>query len=590
MKNTILALSALMAFSASAIDIPKALYVKKGETYTKYNFGVADDLKFSDQGKKLTVTGYNEVIDLEGIDYITFSAPIDNSALTPTAQKEKLSAVGKEALSKVNPRDLPDLLNALDVLLNGYRDADGKRHRALIEFSFPDDFLETKDAAKKMLTGFQRLAQGNPSGARTAKAGEVDLYKASDYFGVFTANEKEREWQKTSDADYFELRFNAKDGSICRIRLETSNDFLSWTTKDFEIQVPNQTVVTFYKDDNVLAKSTLDSKVYTDTSIDLYLKFEAGEYVVNNAFLATNDKIEDSVAVVIKGEEICNAKSVIEGKNLVTYDVMYDDIKEATHYHDEDGNCVGEDTAPIAAHFIRATANADILGKLQISGKIFNFSKLNSILSEEDEEDSRWVKDGYYIWAPRILSVNDDKTIIDRYYDSRDYLDNQVKYMNDFTDIYFSYDNNGKRQGFITWNIDDDIEEYEDYNGDEWGQYGYVIRDNYLINVSKHKQYDDEKGDYYWGPWHFEMYPANYDDDEWDEEKYRPITVEVDASEVIQPTLMRNHYYEIAPLLVFPDLTSFMFEDFFDEDSFESLINDYDDIIDTYLSVTGQDD
>ena len=50
MKKLTLALSALIALSASAIDIPKAIYVKKGDEFTKFNIGVADDLKFSDNG------------------------------------------------------------------------------------------------------------------------------------------------------------------------------------------------------------------------------------------------------------------------------------------------------------------------------------------------------------------------------------------------------------------------------------------------------------------------------------------------------------------------------------------------------------
>ena len=43
------------------------------------------------------------------------------------------------------------------------------------------------------------------------------------------------------------------------------------------------------------------------------------------------------------------------------------------------------------------------------------------------------------------------------------------------------------------------------------------------------------------------------------------------------------------PVLMFPDLTSFAFEDYFDEVSFNKLIDDYNDIIDTYNSITGQD-
>ena len=42
-------------------------------------------------------------------------------------------------------------------------------------------------------------------------------------------------------------------------------------------------------------------------------------------------------------------------------------------------------------------------------------------------------------------------------------------------------------------------------------------------------------------------------------------------------------------MLTFPDLTSFAFEDFFDETSFKTLINDYEDIISTYDTIVGRD-
>ena len=67
MKKTLLTLLAAMSvMGASAL--PKAVYVKQGDTYTKYNFGVAGDLQFSNGGKTLTITGYSEVIDLDNID------------------------------------------------------------------------------------------------------------------------------------------------------------------------------------------------------------------------------------------------------------------------------------------------------------------------------------------------------------------------------------------------------------------------------------------------------------------------------------------------------------------------------------------
>lgn len=45
--------------------------------------------------------------------------------------------------------------------------------------------------------------------------------------------------------------------------------------------------------------------------------------------------------------------------------------------------------------------------------------------------------------------------------------------------------------------------------------------------------------------------------------------------------------YEIMPLLTFPDMTTFAIEDYFDEDSFESLLTDYETLGDTYKDLVG---
>ena len=55
------------------------------------------------------------------------------------------------------------------------------------------------------------------------------------------------------------------------------------------------------------------------------------------------------------------------------------------------------------------------------------------------------------------------------------------------------------------------------------------------------------------------------------------------------PSAIMIRDYEVSPILMFPDQTSFSMEDFFDEDSFSKIIDDYNDIVDTYLSITGQE-
>lgn len=590
MKKLTLALSALIALSASAIDIPKAIYVKKGDEFTKFNFGVADDLKFSDNGRKLSVTGYKEVIDLDAIDYISFSAPIDQTALTPAAQKEKLLQIGREAIGMVKPADQAELLNVIEVLFIGYHDG-ADYHGPLTNGSFPDDYIKVKSAAKKIATGLRMLAKGNPTGIRATRSGSIDLYKLDDYYGVFTFNPDKYVWEKTSDAGYLELQFKAKDGVDCSVRLEaTNNSAVKWTTPDVEIEMPTEATTTIYRNGKALASSVIKTTMVQDKSIEMTVDFEANGYEVVNNFSVVNDKINDSVSVEINGKTLCTANSVVDGKDLLDYEQMKSDIDEASEKYDEaTDDYIDGKPESLLKHFIRTNGHVDLLGKLQLDAKLFNFVKLYNELNPEPDDDDFWINNGYATYTQGfVISTNADKSIVDVAYNNPDICQNiyqaQANHLNDFSDAYFSYDKNGKRQGFLAWQFDDSSEDYEQwYDSDPDYQWGYIIRDNKLINVNRQKDWNT--GDM--TDWTFSMYKldANGDIDY----SQDPITVTVDPSEVIKPTIMRQHYYECIPVLVFNDMTSYKFEDFFDETSFQDLINDYDEIINSYRSVTGQD-
>ncbi|MDE6041009.1 MAG: hypothetical protein K2F99_05475, partial [Muribaculaceae bacterium] len=113
MKKTTLALAAIMTAS-SMFGLQRAFYVKQGDSFTKFNFGVASDLVFSNGGKTLTVTGYKESIDLEKIDYITFTPEVDEVGLTPTAQKEKMIQIGEAVNAVTDLNKVADLLVMID--------------------------------------------------------------------------------------------------------------------------------------------------------------------------------------------------------------------------------------------------------------------------------------------------------------------------------------------------------------------------------------------------------------------------------------------------------------------------------------------
>ncbi len=571
---------AAAAAVSAAFAFPQALYVKQGETVTKYNFGVARDLNFSNNGKTLTITGYRDVIDLDKVDYISFSAPVDASALTPSAQKQKMVEIGEAANAKIDLKRHSDLLNMWHVFFDDIRDSQGW-HAAPSTFGFASDDDDMRKALNGIVRATSQMVKGNAAAARTFKAKAVDLYKVSDCFGIFTANREKEEWEKTSDADYLEIRFNALNGEEYSVRLTASEDYTTWETKDFNSQLPRTMTVAFNKGTNTFATAIIKSEIVQDQKIAMDLEFTSNGYVVMNKMLVTDSAITDDVLVTIDGEAFLTANTDIAGKNLVNYDSMYSAIKETTHYHDENDECCGEDPHELLAHFIRATSDVDLMGKLQAKGKISGLTKIYDALAEDDYVFDEYVKDNLHIWTYGKVIGSKNGTYDITHTDSS-ITEKHLQFLNNYVDATFHYDGDKQIQGYISWDLNEDVEESGTWQSDTDG---YTIVDGYLVSVWRNKDYNytpsgEEVITY--GDW---KYSASYEEN--DEYDYREITV--DDKDVFNPETLRRFYYEKAPLLVFPDLTSFSFEDFFDEVSFKALIDDYNDIIDTYLNITGQE-
>lgn len=580
MKKLILALAAAV-IGVAAFAFPKAIYVKKGDTYTKYNFGVAGDLKFSNGGKTLTITGYSEAIDLDNIDYVTFDAPVDDQALTPSAQKSKMIEIGEAVYNMVNVEDNAELMRMYHTFFDHIDDKCPP-----CEYEVPREYWDVHRSAARMLKAAMQMAKGNPAAARVFKSNAVNTYKASDYFGIYSPDYDKERWKKIASADYLEIRFLAADKDNYKVRLVASDEYTTWNTGDFNGQMPKIMTITFLKGNDTLASAVINTTLVQDKSIDMTVHFDANGYVADNTLKVSNNAIDDEVIVTIKGKYLCKATSHIDGANLVNYDEMYNAFHEATHYHNENDECCGDDPHELFAHFIRANANVDIIGQLQAKGKVFGLNKLYDALAEDS--DIYWthgIGDGWQIYT-RGRVINRKGDVYDVCENERSVVENHAKYLNNYTDISFYYDGQKQLQGYFTWDADEQLDWENDSYWDEYSRShnAYTIVDGLLVNV-------DRKVDYVWmndhteevlGDWYYYKYKET--DDE-----YLSGEVIVNPSNLIWPETIRYYYCESAPVLVFPDLTSFAFEDYFTEDSFSKLIDDYNDIIDTYFSVTGQE-
>lgn len=585
MKKFILSMAAVLAIS-SASALPKAFYVKKGDEITKYNFGVADNLKFSDNGRTLTVLGYGEAINLDEIDYISFSAPL-GTALTPAAQKEKLVAIGSEAIDMVDLQANADILNAWHAFFDGYEDENYNWIPSPSEYGFGSEEEEAYSHTKTLAKAFMLVAKGNPAAMRAAKAEIVNIYKLSDIYGIYTANDKTYHWDKT-EADHIEFRFNGRKGEDFILKLTHSSESATWETNENSVEVPKNIDITFSKGSTKLCSAKLNTSIVSGKSIDMTLDFEANGYVANNVLKVVDNLITDNVTVKINGKELVNATSTVQGRNFVNYDVVYDAVKAANGYYaveDDWDSWVDEDATDLMALFTRAEANVDILGKMQVKGLASNPSKIYEKLSADSYSYEYLTKDGleFYTYGKLLDKVGNvwyatdqDRSVVEAYAES----------LNSYIDAGFFYDGTAKQQGYLGWDVvEDEWDRYTDWHdGESIRTNGFIIVDGFVVNVYRNVDWvfneTTNEHEQVVGPWGYRALPVDN----------RPeVFVEVKEADVQFPSAIMIRGYEVAPILMFPDQTSFSMEDFFDEGSFSKLIDDYNDIVDTYLSITGQE-
>ncbi len=557
MKKILLGLGSLFFCASAFAAAPQALYVKKGDSYTKYNFGVAGNLKFTDGGHKLQISGYSDIIDLDKIDCISFNAPLGQTTLTPYVQKQKMIEIGEAVNALVDLKSVGDLLRMTDAFFSHHELKNGDTFHPASEFEVPEEYWNLHNEARAVMKSLAALAKGNPAAVRSMRAKALALYKVADYFGVYNADQEKREWVKTASADYLELTFKGYDGTNYSVRLDAGKEFSTWETVDFQGQWPEKIDITFSVNSIKIADVSIVSKLVQEESIAMTTTVNASGYKVVDDLNISNSSVTDNVKVFVNGKESITAQSNIKGANLLKYDAMKDDIKEATHYHDEDDNCCGDDPESLISHFYRAQSEVDVLGKLQLKAKALDFSRLYDIVKDEDDDD--------YYRGDEIKSMNSDKSVFTVYDTEKKYRDMQVdilSYLNNYADVQFFYDGESTPQGFLSF--DKVIDSWEDTYSDDYSKYyAYAIIDGYLKDVYKNST------------------------DNW----YAYINGEevvVDPANVVYPSKIIYEESEIAPRLTFWDMTSYAFEDFFDESTFTPLINDYDNIIDTYETITGQ--
>lgn len=585
MKKMLLLLVALCATMTVFAAFKPAFYVKKGDDIMKFNFGVASDLRFSEDGKTLTVTGYSEVIKLDEIDYITFEAPVSDMALTPADQKEKMIQIGEAVNKLVDMNNVEELLKYMHVFTSYSTDVNGVRHTAPSEYEWPREFWDIKTTTGTV-EALAKVFTGNLASIHTLASRSVDSYKARDFKGIWFADEDggidDRYgytidvWTKKGDADYLELQFLAQDRkTMYSARLEYSADAMTWTTDDFVFEAPKTMTLTLRSGDKVLATAKIEMTLVQDKSIAMDIHVEGGKYAADAKISILDDAINAYTTATVDGNYLMEVNTKIDGSGLLTYQDMKPAIKDCFESFDPvTDSWINEDPADLLAHLYRAHTTGDVLKQLQFDGRAYDFTKMWEVFSEEeDDKKEQPDADGYsFYWSRKFLNWNPTTKVLSMGYNSDSIVEKQVDYLSNYSDIQFFYDGKKTLQGFLNWELGEDCWEYAPYyDPNAEPTLGYTVVGEKCVEVSRN---------YSTREWEYSMRNPDAEDEK---DYYKTVTVPAD--QVMVPELERTIKYIPQPLLAFPDLTTYAFGDYFTRASFQQLIGDYNDIIRVYKKI-----
>lgn len=603
MNKFILTLAAAVV-AVGCYAFPKALYVKKGDTFTKFNFGVAEDLKFSEDGNYLNITGYNETIDLNTIDYITFTAPVSTTALTPDEQKERLISIADKVNTMAVPEKEADMIGLMgDFFIDGGEEETAGEwiwYHPVCEYSWPAGFWGENNADKKAVSNLMKAVRSavnlDCNMGAPLMAAALKLYRFADYTGVFTANHAQQQWVKTADADYLELRYLRRENPMFSgyyaVRLEASDDYWTFDTSDFKSEVPRKLTLTFWKNTTQIATTTIDFDIAQDQHIyaDIHFMGNVAEAKVN--IKITDDVLESKALSYIEGKYLNDSYSKMDCYGLMDYDMMKADYNAAKDYEDPNtGEEIEGDHERLNRHFLKMAAETDVINELQGYGYLFDYKNFRSAAEKADEylEGEEFVyPDGYvgYAWPRYNLSYENG---ILNFADSKEAdHTNYSNLLNRKADIQFAYDKTGVTQGFVTWEVQDETEESSIPNvgpDNNTPAYGYYPKDGKVYTISYNEVVE------YVEPSEANPNPEPIVYRFYGEYEYNDlgklVIHAIPTESLLFPVVTREHSYNIVPRLVFSDLTGFYFEDFFTSQAFSGPISHYNRLIDAYFTITG---
>lgn len=229
----------------------------------------------------------------------------DGSLQEPEKAKAKINEVGKELVSMVNANDFKDLATIADALsalsdepYYGYENAD-YQHRA-------SNLIAATRGDMGALYALSRTT-----------------YQASEYYGTYEYDTKEREWVWTegTPSDKFICRFPAEN-EIVEVTVESKGGETDFNIDGDTYKIPAEVNGNIVWKGKTLATANVKTSNLKNTApyeADVNAEVKVGDKYVVTAQVSVKDKVATAYSEVnIDGKKAVIGKGVINGQNMTS--------------------------------------------------------------------------------------------------------------------------------------------------------------------------------------------------------------------------------------------------------------------------------
>lgn len=271
--------------------------------------------------------------------------PTGGDVLSAEQSKEKLSQIGQNLISLVNANDQKQLIQVGN------------------HFSEIVGSLEIRERANvlQMVHSIVAASQGDMAKVYAMAAVNNEMYQASDYYGVYTYNESNDDWDYADSNSELALKFNYK-GQVAEIKIAATGNTTDFTYEDVTVKVPAKLTATIK-----LASTTLTSLEITTANVsssprkaDITVSIDANGYKISTSVSATPQAVKANYSINIKGTEAVKGEAFLNGSNMTANEGVNENIGDRFKDAQAVANIMGE-----AAIVMQCSSYKDLARELE---------------------------------------------------------------------------------------------------------------------------------------------------------------------------------------------------------------------------------